>query len=890
MVNNIEAKKYIDEKYPINGVCKRDKDLENKGKKRDEIIKLDLSKGNLGGKHFYSSGDGGKILVGSLKLEGFTNLKILIISSHQLTSLDVNNCPILEELDCQNNQIDNLKFAGCSNLKKLTVCNNKLEEIDVNYCPSLNIEAVKSDLDYDDKRKKFVKNLVSENAQEWLDENYPLEGRKEHKTLKIQEKNLEGELDLTDFINLEELYCYCNKLTEIKFADGSVDKLRGLFIGNNNFPKQNLSFFSKFKSLRVLNLGNNNFFGSLKALENLLNLESLDISDTDIDDGLENLRGSKLEGIYCQVKERENAKCQKIQEELKKYCTGNDCYDFKSWAEETKEKKQVSNDDKHKRKGKICREEPKRKPEIPVKNVLLIGKTGSGKSNLANVLTKSEEFKSGAGSTSVTKNVEVKKISHNGINYRIIDTVGLGDTELTSEELLNSFALEVDSFIGEGINRIFLVVGGRITEDVLTDYRFLSSFLFDKKVFRYTTIVRTSFTEFKNEQECENDRKEIKKIKSIKNIGSDKEQINIVYVDSPTLKYGEAAERKREESRNILLKHLEDISDINYEPMNGEKLKERFEPLDADLQKWMSELDENDKKLLGKVVEGNEDKWIETSDNISVYEVSENENYPEFKEFKNEVVLKQKKLSEQKAKQLLKRLKELVKLNKDIEDGNWVNRTIEEEKKYLEELIKDCKKSLSEGKKRNKDLLERKVDELLDWQRLFIMEEQYKVRKTKSLWKRQSNYQVYQDELKKAKKELKKRLDDREVENLAKQKEKVIRLEMLAKTLKKTKRYQIQEKILEYLQKEWSAIHRDFGNTETRKLWAEESDLTRDEVKGWFKIYNNNLEPQEENDRQFVMWLKREKNLSPQDVSGTMADELLQDYSSQTAQVLVNRN
>src|SRR5205814_9870294 len=109
--------------------------------------------------------DGEKVLAGSLRLEGFTNLRILIISSHQLTSLDVNNCPILEELDCQNNQIDNLKFAGCSNLKKLTVCNNKLEEIDVNYCLSLNIEAVKSDLDYDDKRKKFVKNLVSENAQ-----------------------------------------------------------------------------------------------------------------------------------------------------------------------------------------------------------------------------------------------------------------------------------------------------------------------------------------------------------------------------------------------------------------------------------------------------------------------------------------------------------------------------------------------------------------------------------------------------------------------------------------------------------------------------------------------------------------------------------------------------
>ncbi|RIA83266.1 hypothetical protein C1645_743202 [Glomus cerebriforme] len=42
------------------------------------------------------------------------------------------------------------------------------------------------------------------NAQEWLDQHYPKEGRNEIKELDISHKNLEGDLDLNDFIKLEK--------------------------------------------------------------------------------------------------------------------------------------------------------------------------------------------------------------------------------------------------------------------------------------------------------------------------------------------------------------------------------------------------------------------------------------------------------------------------------------------------------------------------------------------------------------------------------------------------------------------------------------------------------------------------------------------------------------
>ncbi|CAG8534634.1 16348_t:CDS:2 [Cetraspora pellucida] len=48
-MDNHNAQDYIDKKYPINGACSRNADPENKGKRREEITKLDVSKGKAGG-------------------------------------------------------------------------------------------------------------------------------------------------------------------------------------------------------------------------------------------------------------------------------------------------------------------------------------------------------------------------------------------------------------------------------------------------------------------------------------------------------------------------------------------------------------------------------------------------------------------------------------------------------------------------------------------------------------------------------------------------------------------------------------------------------------------------------------------------------------------------
>jgi Leucine-rich repeat (LRR) protein len=161
---NVNAQEWLDEKYPANGTCQRGNDSENKNKTRKEIITLDIRKSKVG------SLISGKKLFGSLKLEGFANLRKLIVSSHQLIGLDVSDCPNLEELDCRSNEINNnnLNVSGCSNLKKIDCSNNnieeldlgtcfKLEEVNINNCSNLTEDKIKSNLAYNPEKGKLVR-------------------------------------------------------------------------------------------------------------------------------------------------------------------------------------------------------------------------------------------------------------------------------------------------------------------------------------------------------------------------------------------------------------------------------------------------------------------------------------------------------------------------------------------------------------------------------------------------------------------------------------------------------------------------------------------------------------------------------------------------------------
>ena len=213
-------------------------------------------------------------------------------------------------------------------------------------------------------KNNLIKNMV--NAQEWLEQNYPQNGvcliddgtnqnekREETTYLNLDGKQLEGVLNLTDFVNLDWLDCseneltelilpnnkelktlYCNSnqltiltlpidnqletifvynnlLTSFEYHKLNPQTLKELNLSNNNLTKTDIEVFSDFINLTDLDISNddynvmdyvncclsslpqkdkiNKFWGSLESLKNCTKLEELNISNTNINRGLEYL-------------------------------------------------------------------------------------------------------------------------------------------------------------------------------------------------------------------------------------------------------------------------------------------------------------------------------------------------------------------------------------------------------------------------------------------------------------------------------------------------------------------------------------------------------------------------------------------------------------------------
>jgi GTPase SAR1 family protein len=196
-------------------------------------------------------------------------------------------------------------------------------------------------------------------------------------------------------------------------------------------------------------------------------------------------------------------------------------------------------------------------------NILLIGKSGSGKSTLANVLVNKndnfeEVFKEGFIGKSETKEVKEEKFESDGIIYRIIDTMGIGDTRLSKEEVLNNMKgisriFKEDNF---SLNQILFTLRDKFTNEQIECYNLLKEVIFDNNMENYTTIVRTGFAKFRKPEECEKDKKALEN--TIRNCKVIIHVNNLSEDEEPEL-------RSRKESRKILLEYLKTCQEV-YQP------------------------------------------------------------------------------------------------------------------------------------------------------------------------------------------------------------------------------------------------------------------------------------------------------------------------------------
>ncbi|CAI2161592.1 13873_t:CDS:10 [Funneliformis geosporum] len=221
-----------EEEQKTNRTPEEEQELENLRKKLRELEKSNLD------------------LEGDLDLTDFRSLLLVdingnpqlgkIMNKNRIIRLEIINCPKLEGVDCSENLITEFDFQNCPNLGALICNQNQLKELNLQSFPSL-----------------------------W------------------------------------KLECYLNFLTSLDLSQNR--QLEILHIGSNNFPKQDLSFLNHLVNLKELGVGNfsgkerveqgiyNHFVGSLELLKNMINLEHLDIRNTDLNSGIEYLPSSLKE-------------------------------------------------------------------------------------------------------------------------------------------------------------------------------------------------------------------------------------------------------------------------------------------------------------------------------------------------------------------------------------------------------------------------------------------------------------------------------------------------------------------------------------------------------------------------------------------------------------------
>ncbi|CAG8496529.1 9258_t:CDS:2 [Diversispora eburnea] len=132
---------------------------------------------------------------------------------------------------------------------------------------------------------------------------------------------------------------------------------------------------------------------------------------------------------------------------------------------------------------------------------------GSGKSALANVITETNNFKESEYCVSETKEGKLEKFTaKNGIKYHIIDTIGINDTELSTQETLKKLK-ETTRQSNYNLNQVLLVFGGRFTKAETKVFNLIKEKLFkdNEDIAKFITLVRTNFADFRNENKCKND-------------------------------------------------------------------------------------------------------------------------------------------------------------------------------------------------------------------------------------------------------------------------------------------------------------------------------------------------------------------------------------------------
>jgi len=332
---------------------------------------------------------------------------------------------------------------------------------------------------------------------------------------------------------------------------------------------------------------------------------------------------------------------------------------------------------------------------------------------------------------SITKHVEeeffeidLDREGQEKLKYRVIDTIGIGDTKMNPQGVLIRLAEMADWVKKEGLNQILFVTKGRFTKEEIETYDLLSSIIFDKEVINYTTVVRTGFPEFEDKESCDDDRGSLRTENT--NLSHILGAVDIIYLDNPPLKGRNAETNKeiREESRKRLLTYLGGCRKT-YRPGNIDTLEERVQEYKTDEQKLKEKMKELEKER--------KEQQEEFRKKLADFKKEQLEELRENRKKFDEDLNKVKTEGEKKLKETEERLENDQKKKLDEQENNFKERTKESEERGKKELEK-LEKTIEAQKQEQKEILKNNREEVSDLKKR-IKKKKWYWRSTARRWK-----------------------------------------------------------------------------------------------------------------------------------------------------------